>query len=89
MTVDSAKNIQVGRVLDGQFALTIYGTKDASSISCMTPVAGYSQLIVTGGSGGDVHLWDIIAGSYALSYPTSQINMQVCTCGNWRNLSMV
>jgi WD40 repeat protein len=33
-----------------------------SIIQCMSPVADHSELIVTGGNDGDVHLWDIDKG---------------------------
>jgi hypothetical protein len=44
---------------------TIDGNKYTSSITCMAPMRYHTQLIVTGGKHGDVHLWDIDEGAHA------------------------
>ena len=59
VTVNKSKDIEVRLVHTGQVVHTIRTGDDGSDITCITPVPGHSELIVTGHDNGDVHLWDI------------------------------
>ncbi len=49
-----------------------------SWIMRMSPVAGHTELIVTGGLSGDVHLWDIDKCESARTYINEHLPMSRC-----------
>jgi WD40 repeat protein len=63
VTDNNESSIQVHHVLTGQLLHTIASSKYASAILCMSQVPDHTEWIVTGGKEGDVHLWDIDAGT--------------------------
>ncbi len=58
------KEIVVRLVHTGQVVHTIH-IPIHNQTTCITPVPGHSELIVTGHLNGDVHLWDIGKGARA------------------------
>ena len=61
ISVNNSSDIEVRRVHNGEMAHTIPGI---GIIWRMSPVAGHSALLVTGGMNGNVHLWDIDKGEH-------------------------
>ena len=60
VTVNKSWDIEVRLVHTGQVVHTIQtGDDDSSWTTCITPVPGHSEWIVTGHWNGVVHLWDI------------------------------
>ena len=63
VTVNSGM-VEVRYVYNGQMMHRI--RKVDGNMRCMSPVVGHNEFVITGGSDGDIHLWDIEKGKRVL-----------------------
>ena len=64
VTLNKSRDIEVRLVHTGQVVHTIR-TGVGYIITCITPVPGHPELLITGHENGAVHLWDIEKGERA------------------------